>query len=94
MLPSVACSRQRCRHSTEAKNVELRIPKLRKGSYFPSFLEPRRMAEKALTDVIEEAHIQGIELGAHSIIEFHAAGNVRTRKPKSIQSKEYHFCRD
>ena len=52
------------------------------------------MAEKALTDVIQEAHIQGIELGAHSIIEFHAAGNVRTRKPKSIQSKEYHFCRD
>jgi putative transposase len=35
--------------------VELRIPKLRKGSYFPSFLEPRRMAEKALTAVIQEA---------------------------------------
>jgi putative transposase len=41
-------------------NVELRIPKLRKGSYFPSFLEPRRMAEKALTAVIQEAYIQGI----------------------------------
>ncbi|WP_272867628.1 transposase [Sinorhizobium meliloti] len=34
---------------TRAGTVELRIPKLRKGSYFPSFLEPRRMAEKALT---------------------------------------------
>jgi putative transposase len=33
--------------------VELRIPKLRTGSYFPSFLEPRRMAEKALTAVIQ-----------------------------------------
>ena len=32
--------------------VELRIPKLRKGPYFPGFLEPRRMAEKALTGVI------------------------------------------
>ena len=32
---------------TRAGTVELRIPKLRKGSYFPSFLEPRRMAEKA-----------------------------------------------
>ena len=31
---------------TSAGTVELRIPKLRKGSYFPSFLEPRRMAEK------------------------------------------------
>jgi putative transposase len=40
--------------------VELRIPKLRKGSWFPGFLEPRRMAEKALTAVIEEAYVQGI----------------------------------
>jgi transposase-like protein len=40
--------------------VELRIPKLRKGSYFPGFLEPRRMAEKALTAVIQEAYIQGV----------------------------------
>jgi transposase-like protein len=45
---------------TRAGTVELRIPKLRKGSYFPAFLEPRRMAEKALTAVIQEAYIQGI----------------------------------
>ncbi len=45
---------------TRAGTVELRIPKLRKGSYFPSFLEPRRMAEKALSAVIQEAYIQGI----------------------------------
>jgi transposase-like protein len=45
---------------TRAGTVELRIPKLRKGSYFPGFLEPRRMAEKALTAVIQEAYIQGI----------------------------------
>lgn len=53
---------------TRAGTVELRIPKLRKGSHFPGFLEPRRMAEKALTAVIpakceaigEEAYIQGI----------------------------------
>jgi putative transposase len=45
---------------TRAGAVELRIPKLRKGSYFPGFLEPRRMAEKALTAVIQEAYIQGI----------------------------------
>ena len=35
-------------------------PRLRKGSYFPGFLEPRRLAEKALTGVIQEAYIQGI----------------------------------
>src|SRR6202167_2939059 len=45
---------------TRAGTVELRIPKLRRGSYFPAFLEPRRMAEKALTAVIQEAYIQGI----------------------------------
>src|ERR1035437_5417416 len=45
---------------TPAGTGELRIPKLRKGSYFPGFLEPRRLAEKALTAVIQEAYIQGI----------------------------------
>src|SRR5262245_58308134 len=45
---------------TRAGTVELRIPKLRRGSYFPGFLEPRRMTEKALTAVIQEAYIQGI----------------------------------
>ncbi len=45
---------------TRAGTVELKIPKLRKGSYFPGFLEPRRTAEKALTAVIQEAYIQGV----------------------------------
>ena len=45
---------------TRAGTVELRIPRLRRGSYFPGFLEPRRMAEKALTAVIQEAYVQGV----------------------------------
>lgn len=45
---------------TRAGTVELKIPKLRQGSYFPSFLEPRRLTEKALTAVIQEAYIQGV----------------------------------
>src|ERR1700750_2196035 len=45
---------------TRAGTVELRIPKIRKGSYFPGFLEPRRMGEKALTAVIQEAYILGV----------------------------------
>jgi putative transposase len=40
---------------TRAGTVELRIPKLRTGSYFPCFIEPRWMAEKALSAVIQEA---------------------------------------
>ena len=45
---------------TRAGRIELAVPKLRKGGYFPSFLEPRRTAEKALVAVIQEAYIQGI----------------------------------
>ena len=45
---------------TRAGSVELRIPKLRKGSSFPGFLEPRRLADKALTAVIQEAYIKGV----------------------------------
>ncbi|MTV42029.1 IS256 family transposase [Duganella radicis] len=47
-------------YDTRAGKVDLKIPKLRSGSYFPGFLEPRRTAEKALTAVIQEAYIQGI----------------------------------
>src|SRR6201989_807631 len=43
---------------TRAGTVELRIPRLRKGSYFPGFLEPRRMAEKALTAAIQEGSVR------------------------------------
>ena len=49
---------------TRAGTVELRIPKLRKGSYFPGFLEPRRMAEKALTAVVQEAYVHGVSTRA------------------------------
>ena len=45
---------------TRAGSVDLKIPKLRKGSYFPGFLEPRRTAEKALAAVIQEAYVHGV----------------------------------
>jgi putative transposase len=45
---------------TRAGSIDLRIPKLRRGSYFPGFLEPRRTAEKALIAVVQEAYIQGV----------------------------------
>ena len=49
---------------TRAGRIALEIPKLRKGSYLPSFLEPRRTAEKALVAVIQEAYIHGISTRA------------------------------
>jgi putative transposase len=45
---------------TRAGTIDLRIPKLRRESYFPGFLEPRRTAEKALIAVVQEAYIQGV----------------------------------
>ena len=45
---------------TRLGTLDLKIPKLRKGSYFPSFLEPRRTGERALVAVIQEAWIQGV----------------------------------
>ena len=49
---------------TRAGRIDLSIPKLRKGSYFPSFLEPRRTAEKALAAVIQEAYVHGVSTRA------------------------------
>jgi Transposase, Mutator family len=46
--------------ATQAGDVELRIPKLRKGSYFPVILEPRRRIDQALWAVAMEAHVCGV----------------------------------
>ena len=40
--------------------IELRIPKIREGSYFPSLLEPRRRSEGALLSVIQHAYAEGV----------------------------------
>ena len=40
--------------------MNLKIPKLRSGTYFPSFLEPRKMSEQALVAVVQEAYVKGI----------------------------------
>jgi putative transposase len=45
---------------TRAGELELAIPKLRRGSYFPSFLEPRKRSEQALVSVIQEAYVAGV----------------------------------
>ncbi len=48
------------RWETRVGTVELQIPKLRRGSYFPSLLEPRRRAERALLAVVQEAYVHGV----------------------------------
>ncbi len=48
------------RWDTRAGEIELQIPKIRQGSYFPSFLEPRRRSEQALVSVVQEAYVAGV----------------------------------
>ena len=48
------------RLETRLGSLELKIPKLRSGSYFPSFLEPRKSSEQALVAVVQEAYLKGI----------------------------------
>jgi len=65
--PTRATHRDGCRErgwETRAGRIDLAIPKLRRGSHFPSFLEPRRTAEKALVAVIREAYVHGVSTRA------------------------------
>ena len=48
------------RWDTRAGSIELQIPKLRQGSYFPALLEPRRRAERALLAVVQQAYVEGV----------------------------------
>jgi transposase-like protein len=48
------------RWDTRVGEIELAIPRLRTGSYLPSFLEPRRRAEQALVAVVQEAYVNGV----------------------------------
>ncbi len=48
------------RWDTRAGEIELAIPKIRRGSYFPSFLEPRRRSEQALVAVVQQAYVYGV----------------------------------
>jgi putative transposase len=45
---------------TRVGTVELRVPRVRDGGYFPSLLEPRRRAERALAAVVQEAYVHGV----------------------------------
>jgi transposase-like protein len=48
------------RWDTRAGELELQIPKIRQGSYFPSFLQPRKRSEQALVSVVQQAYVCGV----------------------------------
>jgi putative transposase len=52
--------RERSSWDTRVGTVELKVPRVRDGGYFPSLLEPRRWAERALAAVVQEAYVHGV----------------------------------
>ena len=71
--------------ATQAGDVELRIPKLRKGSFFPSILEPRRRIDQALYAVVMEAYVNGVS--TRSVDDLVAALGVESGISKSEVSR-------
>ena len=63
--------------STKTGDLELSIPKLRKGSFFPSILEPRRRIDQALYSVVMEAYVNGVS--TRSVDDLVKAMGMRTR---------------
>ena len=68
--------------STKAGDVELRIPKLRRGSFFPSILEPRRRIDQALYAVVMSAYVQGVSTRAVDDLALRWASIPESRSPK------------
>ena len=71
--------------ATQAGDVELRIPKLRKGSFFPSILEPRRRIDQALYAVVMEAYVAGVS--TRSVDDLVAALGVESGISRSEVSR-------
>src|SRR4051812_12455415 len=72
--------------ATQAGDVELRIPKLRKGSFFPSILEPRRRIDQALYAVVMEAYVNGVSTRAvdHLVAALGAESGIKKSEVSRI----------
>ena len=68
---------------TRLGTLQLRVPKLRQGSYFPPFLEPRKTSEKALVAVIQEAWVGGVStIDGQETIDPVPEGTAVSRPPR------------
>jgi transposase-like protein len=73
---------------TRLGTVELQIPKLRTGSYFPSWLEPRRRAEQALVAVITEAYVQGVSTRkVEALVQSLGIAGISSRSTRPLASR-------
>src|SRR5688572_26526724 len=67
---------------TRVGTIELKIPKVTRGSYFPSLLDPRRRAERALYSVVVEAYVKGVST-RKSTIWSKRSGSTASPKARS-----------
>ena len=72
--------------STKAGDVELAIPKLRQGSFFPSILEPRRRIDLALYAVVMEAYVHGVSTRAVDDLVAAMGSRRGSQSPRSVAS--------
>src|SRR3954454_5073510 len=71
--------------ATQAGDIGLRIPKLRKGSFFPSILEPRRRIDQALYAVVMEAYVQGVSTRAvDDLVDALGSPRSRSTRPRWV----------
>jgi transposase-like protein len=84
--------------TTKAGDVDLAIPKLRRGSFFPSILEPCRRIDQALYAVVMEAYVHGVSSGVRLVISDQHAGLVaaiaRCFQGAAHQRCRVHFARN
>src|SRR3954471_8514130 len=74
------------RWDTRAGEVELQIPKIRPGSYVPSFLEPRRRSEQALLAVVQQAYVCGVSTRrVDQLVESLGCGSVAARSAAFVR---------
>src|SRR3712207_5079324 len=79
------------RWDTRAGEIELQIPKLRQGSYFPSFLQPRKRSEQALVSVVQQAYVCGVSTRrVDQLVESLGRSEEHTSE---LQSRQYLVCR-
>jgi putative transposase len=72
--------------STRVGELELAIPKLRRGSHFPSFLEPSKRSEQALVSVVQEAYVAGVSTRkVDRVVESLGCGSRRARSRGSAR---------
>jgi putative transposase len=80
------------RWDTRAGEIELQIPKIRQGSYFPSFLQPRKRSEQALVSVVQQATSAAPQRAASSRVRLgHGLGRSARSSPDAIDKQRTAF---